>query len=518
MTCAGPVRERIQMLLKNIRPLVFWPPFLLLLAVVAICLADHEAFLTFATHANNWILDTFSWLFSTATLVMVLTCAVAYFSPLSKVKIGGPDAQPLMSKWKWFAISLCTTVAAGILFWAAAEPLFHLHRPPESWHIVPNSAEAVIFSMSTMFLHWTLTPYAIYAVPSLVFALAYYNHNQPFSLSSTLSPILGKRAHGVFGDVVDAVCLYALVAGMAASLGSGILIMSGGFQHFTGTTSGPLVMGVIAAVIVGTFILSAASGLMKGIRILSDINIKIFFGFCFFIFIFGPSMFVLKTGFSGLLDYVTHFFQKSLFTETFSGDPWPKTWTTFYWANWLAWAPVTALFLGRLGRGYTVREFLQVNLIFPACFAMVWMSVFSGTSLYFDTTTGSSLYQLASEKGPELVIFRLFENYPLPGVLSGVFLFTVFMSYVTAADSNTEAMGGISSTGICPDSPSPGTPIKVIWGLTVGVVAWIMVSFSGIDGIKTLSNLGGLPALFLVMAINVVLIKFIYRSFQKKIK
>lgn len=194
------------------------------------------------TQINNWILQSFDWLFSYVTLSLVITLVIIYFSPLGKVKIGGENAVPLLSKWKWFSITLCTTLATGILFWAVAEPMYHMTSPPTSLDLVANSLETRDFTMATMFMHWSFSPYAIYCVPSLVFALCYYNLNKPFTISSFLVPTIGQKVANKGANIIDAVALFALVAGMASSLGTGILVLSGGIEAQLGWHNGKLMM------------------------------------------------------------------------------------------------------------------------------------------------------------------------------------------------------------------------------------------------------------------------------------
>ncbi len=483
---------------KALNHKVFWPPFLLLLAALIYSMVDKEGFLTHATAANNWILTHFDWLFNSTSFFMVLLCVVVFFSPLGKLKIGGKQATPLLSRWRWFSIILCTTIAVGILFWGVAEPLYHLQSPPASAGILPMSANAESFSMATVFMHWSFTPYAIYAIPALLFALGYYNKKRAFSLGSVLFPITRNNIPWL-GTVLNAVCLFALVAGMSAVLGAGMLSLSGGVVALTGVATSSWLLAGIALAIVATFTISAASGLLKGIKTLSAINVLLFIGISLFVLLAGPTNNIVGYLGTGLKEYVTNFVPHSLSAGAFNDASWTHSWTTFYWANWMAWAPVTALFLGRIAYGYTVREFLVFNWIIPACFGILWMSIFSGTSLHF-ALSEVNLIETLQTGGPESVIYRIFDQLPGATVLTIVFLIAVFISYVTAADSNTEAMSGISATGISPDSPSAPNYIKYLWGVVVGLVAWVMVSYAGIDGIKMLSNLGGLPSLFLMVA------------------
>lgn len=495
---------------SSLKKKVFWPPFIFLLIATAYSVIDQKSFLAGAESINAWILQHFDWLFSWSTLGFLLLLIFVYVSPLAKVKIGGKTATPILSKWKWFAITLCTTVATGILFWGSAEPLFHLHGPPEG--MVPDSLEARKFAMSSMFMHWTFTPYGIYTTAALLFALSYYNMKQPFSLASLLYPLIGKRAYGGIGVATDVICLFALVAGMAASLGTGILTLSGGLHKVFGVAENDLLTAIIALTIVVVFIISAASGLQKGIRILSDINIRAFFVIAGFVLVFGPTAEMIKIGGEGFVEYVLTFFQRSTGIGSSISEEWSHSWTVFYWANWMAWTPITALFLGRLGVGYTVRDFIHFNLVFPSIFGGIWMVIFSGATMSLDMADpGNGLYEVLSTQGEQNVIFALFSQLPFSKIISTFFVLTIFISYVTAADSNTSAMSGISAKGINPENPEAPLTIKIAWGLMIGAVSYIMISFAGVDGIRMTSNLGGFPALFLVICVAMGLVRVLLK-------
>ncbi|MGB9840414.1 BCCT family transporter [Thermovenabulum sp.] len=492
--------------MKKVKPIVFWPPVVLLIGVVILNFIRYETFTSVVTSANDWIIQNFGWLFSLSAVVILGICIWIYFSPFGDVKIGGADAKPFFNTFEWFMITLCTTIAAGILFWAAAEPIYHITSPPASLGIEPNSHQAAVFAMSTVYLHWTIVPYALYTLPSLMFAFAFYNMRKPFSLSSMLYPLFGEKAIGKWGEIVDAICLYTLVAGMAASLGTGVLTLAGGLNYVFGVKSNKFIWAILIIAIVMAFVISASTGLMRGIRILSIINTRVFFVIMIFSFVFGPTRYILELGTESLGNFLTLFFQKSLFTGAASGDQWPKWWTIFYWANWLAWAPISAMFLGRIAYGRTIKEFIMVNLFAPAMFCGVWMTIYSGTSIYMQMN-GFGLSNILTQKGPEGIIYAIFSNMPLSKIIIPFYLFIVFISYVTAADSNTTAMAAMSSTGISPENQEAGVTLKVFWGVIIGLVAWIMISFAGVDGIKMISNLGGFPALFLEILIAIGIIK-----------
>nr|CDQ33666.1 Glycine betaine-Na(+) symporter [Virgibacillus halodenitrificans] len=483
----------------SLRPLVFWPTFLVLLAAVIASYVNLDAFLATASALNDAILDNFAWLFSLGSLYLLVLAVIVYFSPLGKLRIGGEQATPMLSRLRWFSITLCTTLAVGVLFWTTAEPLYHFMGPPESLGLEAGSSDAMLFAMSTMFLHWSFTPYAIYAVPALIFALAFYNLRLRFSISSMLEPLFGPKVKR-FGGLIDAVSLYALVAGMASSLGTGALTLAGGAGQYLGGETSPLRLGVVIALIVVTFVISAASGLQKGIARLSSLNAILLLILGVFIFVVGPTSFMLSLGVESFGVYLDNFFTKSLFTGAAGEDQWPQWWSIFYWAVWFAWAPMAALFLGKISRGYTVREFLRVNLFYPALFASAWVIIFSGAALYFQAHTGIDLHAILNDRGVENVLYELFRQMPFAGVWIPLLLFIAYISYVTAADSQTDAIGNLCTRGLTADSDlNTGVSMKVLWGVIVGIVSWVMVSFVGIDGIKMLSNLGGLPALIVVL-------------------
>lgn len=515
----------VSTLFADLNHLVFWPPFLLLLAAVVLNFTNLDKFTEVTNGANEWILTNFGWFFSVCAFACVVLCAFVFFSDFAKVRIGGPNAKPLLSVWNWFSITICTTVATGILFWATAEPISHFHGPPTAKGIEPASAQAVTFAMSTMYLHWTITPYAIYAVVSLTFAFAYYNMRLPFSLGSTVAPLLGKFATGTVGKVVDAICLYALVAGMAASLGGGIMAIAGGLDYLFEIPSNKWSWAAIAASIVAMFIVSSITGLMNGIRILSDLNVKALMVLAVIAFFAGPTLFILNAGLESFGIYLSSFFEMNLFNGILGEQTavesardagehaayWSQSWTTFYWAVWIAWAPISACFLGRISYGRTVRETLLVNLVFPALFGMAWMAIFSGTALHMELN-GADLLGVINDKengGTEWVTYKVFQTYPWSVGVVGFYVISLIISFVTSADSNTTAMAAISSSGITPENPEGNMVIKIVWGLTVGTVAWVMISFADVDGIKIISTLGGFPAAVLLMFVLGSLVKIL---------
>ena len=476
--------------MKQLNHPVFWPPFILLATALILSLVLPDVFKEQVEGINNWILQHFDGAFTWGTFFFLILVIVTYFSPFAKQRIGGAEAVPLLKKWQLFSITLCTTIATGILFWGCAEPLYHVHSPPEG---LAASVAAKDFALSTLFMHWSFTPYAIYCLLGIVFAWLYYQKKQAFSIGIVLQPLFKKGTPLLASNITDIICLFALVAGMAASLGAGILTISGGLNALFHLKETVLLQGAITTVIVLAFVLSAASGLLKGIKWLSLVNTWAFIALALFVLFLGPVREILSSSLAGLNDYFSTFIERSTGTAGIAPE-WNHSWTTFYWANWLAWAPITAMFLGKIARGYTIRQFIQFNFLLPSLFGIAWMSIFAGATLHFDRLNNGAFYETMNLEGIQTAVYSLFQQYPASTMVSAVFLLVVFISFITAADSNTTALSGMSTKDSVNGEGSLW--IKIVWGLIIGTMAFVMITFSGIDGARLLSVLGGFPVLF----------------------
>ncbi len=500
----------------NIRPLVLLLPMSVFITAAGLSLTAPEILLDTASRINTWILETFYNAFTVSVSLFFITVIWAYTSKLGRVRIGGKDAKPLLSRWNWSAITICTTIATGLLFWGSAEPMFHIYSPGGR-DIIPASVEAKEFALTSMFMHWAFSPYAIYTVAGITFALTIHNKKLPSSVGGPVTILLGQPAPKVVTGFLDICILLALILGMAASLGSGALLLSGGVITYLGFGDSSHLLSIIIAMIMVTVLISSLSGLMKGIRILSDINFKFFLLLLAYLFILGPTGEIISQGASASINYMLEFTDRSLTIGVADNPEWAKAWTIFYWANWLAWAPVTTLFLGRIARGYTVRQFIMTNFFIPSLFAMVWMSVLGVFTMETNESLGGLLKTALDTKGPESVVFEAMSTLPGAMFVIPLLLILTFISYVTAADSNTEAIAVLcekheeesasNDTETSNTDVFTGKVIRIIWIALLGTTAWVMVSRSGVDGVRMLSNLGGLPGLFVVLILNFSLIK-----------
>ncbi|MGE4290624.1 MAG: BCCT family transporter [Desulfovibrio sp.] len=494
---------------KSLDHATFWTPFLLIAVSVLVGLLMPDTFELIVGRGQRFILDNFSWLFSSTGLLCLIVVCVAYFSRFGEVVIGGKNAKPLLNRWQWFSITLCTTIAINILFWPIVEPLMDMLAPPVSYGLDPNSQGAAKFSLSSMYMNWGLIPYAINALPALVFAVCYYNLKRPFSLGSILYPLIGEKANGWIGRVVDVLSLYALALGMGTSLGTGVLMLSRGLSRvIPGLENTPLLWALLVALVITVCTITSVSGILRGMRIASELNTKLFFVLLVFAFVTGPTVFILDLSTESFGSFVNEFFTRALFTDAFRADSWPQQWTVFSFANYMIWAPISALFLGRIARGYTVRQFLSTNVILPVTFVFLHSSVFSSTAIWQQLVGGVDL-QSSIATGIDEAVYILLENMALPSVVVPLFLFIVLISFVTAADSTTNAMASLTTKNLDVNDQEAPVYLKVAWGAIIGSLALIMLVFSGIGGMKTLTYLGGTPITLVIIASVFALIQLI---------
>ena len=492
---------------KQVRWPVFLVPWILAIVTIALNFINGEAFNAVIMNITNFILDDFSWLFALMAFVCVILVIAAYFSKFGGVRIGGRNAKPIMNMTNYVWIVLCTIMAAGILLWACAEPMYHYYGPPTS--VTPESPAAIDFIMKDIFLEWTFTPMCIYGAPAILFAFLFYNAKKDYSLGNMLYPTLSYETAKKFSPVVDVICLLALVCGMAASMGSAVFLVTGGMSTLSGggIQSGAVTWTIVGAVIVAAFVASAVSGVMNGIRILSTINSRIYMVLGLFVFLFGPTFYILNLTIEGFGAYLTDFCRQSLFLSAGDGDKWAMWWPVFYWCNWMAWMPVTSAFLGRISRGYTVREAIRVIVVFPSLFSVAWLGLFSSSSLYYELA-GKGINEAMTNGGTEFATYAVLQQMPISTITIAVFLIIVFVSFVTASDSNTNAMSGLCTDGLSADDTESPTWLKIVWGITIGAMCIIFINaFQSTDALKYLSNLGGFPVVFFLIIIAISFVK-----------
>lgn len=488
----------------KIRKTVFYPTVVIILVFLACYMISPQKVNAVLEEVNQFFQQGFGWFYLMVSLFLVAVSGIVLFSGFGKTKIGGEGAKPMLSTGSWFTVVLCTTIAAGLIFWGASEPVYHLMEPPEFLGIEPGSYESSVFSMATMFLHWTITPYAIYSVPALMFAVAVYNQQKAFSFSSCVSGVLPWAERPFSSSVIDSMCVFATVMGMIASLGQGILSIAGGLGEISGQESNRMVWILIGVLIAIIFTISACSGVLKGIKWISNINTVFLVALLMLVFAAGPTMYIVQLAMESFGVYLDNFFTRSLMIGAGSGSGWSYFWTIATFANWMAWAPITGMFLGKVSYGHSVRKFIVINLGAGALSSGLWVSIFGGTSIY-QQMHGTDLYGKMGAHGMESAVYGMLRALPAGGWLIPVLAVTVVLSVVTAADSTTNVLGDLCFLG---DEKDRGMKmVKIIWGALIGGMAILLICSQGVAGIKMMSVIGGLPAAVLLLLSGLSLLK-----------
>jgi len=515
-----PIQSPKKDTMSIIRKVIFIPMGILFIGIILMGIIDPVTFYNVENAISNFQYDWFGWLYAIMAIFSVFFLIWLGLSKHGDIVLGGKDAKPILSRWNWFAISLTGGIGTGIVFWGVAEPIFHLNQPIPGLGLEPGSAEAALSALSVTYLHWGLPSYAHYCLFGVAVGFAIHNMKLPFRISSVLYPLFGKRSMGTIGVVVDNVCLYAIAVSVSAILAVATLQFGAGFDAVFGIAPSNFVRGIVLLVIVATFIVSSYTGLQKGIRKLSDMNAKVFLALLAFIFVFGATQFSLFFSVEAMGEAANSFFTRMTYLGTISGNKWPMWWTVIYWIWMLVYAPMVGLFLGKIAKGRTVKEFIVMNLLVPGGFAMLWFGVFGANAIKLELDTGGAIWNVIQTQGLEASVFSFLSNYPLASLTSIAFMITLFLSVVTLCDSMTSTISSMSIDIPKNSSVEPPSRIKIFWGIVMSSVAFlsIIATSSSTDGAidmiqstKLLPMTAGLPALLVYVAMAISTIMFLVK-------
>lgn len=493
---------------KGINHKLLWPALSLTAIVLTISFIDKDFFVSMCKGAKSTMLGIFGGTASLVALFCVITVVSVYFSPLGKVRIGGKDAKPIMGKWNWFSITLCTTIATGCVFWGIVQPMIHIDQPAAMWGVEPHSAGAIINSMATIFLQWTVQPYGIYCLPVLMFAFVYYNMKQPYGIVSTFVPVFGEKASRKMFTPVNSILLFAVIIGIASSCAQGMFNLSGAAAYNFGWAVSPTLYLWIGVAMILPAVISSITGILKGIRVLSDINFKVYILIVLFIAIAGNIGFMLNLGIESAGQFGSTYLQQSLATGTASGDLWAQDWLNYNNACWMCSIAIAPIFLGSLARGRTIKEVIKCNFVWPVIFSFVWMTILAGNTIYQDLQSGGELTTIMNEMGTQFLPYEVFGRMKFGEIAMWLYIIAVFISFVTFVDSSLTAISTLSVThpyskgDTVEENKKAGVFIKIFVGFAILVMTWVLVSYADIEGAKILANLAAWPA----MVIEIILI------------
>ncbi|KAA5836411.1 BCCT family transporter [Saccharopolyspora hirsuta] len=475
-------------------------------AFIAWGVIDPDSLNAFSSTALNVLVRDGGWVFVIAATSFVVFALWLAFSKYGRIPLGEDGEKPEFRTSSWIAMMFAAGMGIGLMFFGVNEPLTHFASPPPG-SVEASTDEAVGVSMATSLFHWTLHPWAIYSVVGLAIAYASYRRGRKQLFSSAFVPFFGKRAsESVPGRIIDSLAVFATVFGTAASLGIGATQIAAGLQQvgWVDAIGDTLLVGIIT-VLIAAFVASAVSGVAKGIQLLSNSNMVLALLLAIFLFFAGPTVFILDIIPLSVGSYLGDFGGMISRTGAIGGEEmqsWLSGWTIFYWAWWISWTPFVGMFIARISRGRTIRQFIGGVLLVPSVISVVWFAVLGGTALSQERE-GAALSEAA---GGEDQLFELFRNLPLSGVASVLAMLLIVNFFVTSADSASVVLGSMSQRG----STRPGKAVVVFWGVVIGGVATVMLLTGGedaLDGLKNTAIIAAAPFVIVLLFMCMALVK-----------
>jgi len=448
---------------------------------------------------QDFIVDTFGWFYVVSVAFFLLFVFWLPFSRFAHVRLGKNDDVPEFSRLTWFAMLFSAGMGIGLVFYGVAEPILHFGRPPVSQ---PRTIEAAREALNLTFFHWGFHAWAIYIVIGLSLAYFAYRHDLPLTIRSTLYPLLGERIHGPLGNLVDLLAVFGTLFGLATSLGLGVLQINAGLDHLGVLSTSLANQVVLIAVISVAATASVVSGVGRGIRRLSELNMGVAALLLVFVLLAGPTVFLINTFVQGTGQYVSSLVQMTFRTDAFIGLDWQKAWTMFYWGWWISWSPFVGMFIARVSRGRTIREFVVGVLVTPTLLTFFWMTVFGASAIHFDRLGDGALVAAVNEN-VATAVFVMLAELPFSAVAATLTTVVVGIFFVTSSDSGSLVMDILSSGGR-QDTPAAQ---KVFWALLVGAVAAILLVVGGLKALQTAAITTALPFAAIMLLVCVSLFR-----------
>lgn len=458
---------------STLNPPVFYTSAALILALVLFTVLLQEEAQSLFNHVQQWIITNASWFYVLAVALILISVVFLAVSRYGDIKLGPDHSRPDYRNTTWFAMLFSAGMGIGLMFFGVAEPVMHFTTPPVG---EPNTVQAAKEAMKLTFFHWGLHAWAIYAIVALILAFFSYRHGLPLTLRSALYPLIGERIYGPIGHAVDIFAIIGTVFGVATSLGYGVLQINSGLHHLFGWPVNQTVQIALIAATCGLATLSVASGLDRGIRILSELNLSLAVILLLFVLVLGPTVFLLQTYVQNTGAYLSDIVNKTFNLYAYEPTDWIGGWTLLYWGWWLSWSPFVGLFIARISRGRTIREFVCGVLFVPAGFTLLWMTVFGDTAIHMVLQEGFTQLAEVVNQDSSVALFAFLEHFPLGSVISLVAVLMVVVFFVTSADSGALVVDMLASSG------KDHSPLwqRIFWSVLMGVVAIALLLADGL--------------------------------------
>lgn len=492
----APVHDPSKPWYSSIQPRVFYPAMGLILLFVGVTVIAPVTMEEAIGSLQDSIVSGFSWYYAILVFAFVLFSLWVGLSHHGDVKLSTDDDKPEFRLLTWLAMLFAAGMGIGLVFWGVAEPLHHLAGiPNRTSGVAEVSGQGLQDSLVWTFLHWGLHPWAIYVVVGLAIAYAVHVKNKPISIRWTLQPLLGNRVKGWIGDVIDVIAIVGTVFGVATSLGLGVIQIAGGLS-FLDIVSEPsdMLMVILIGAITGMAIFSVVTGVKKGMKWISNINMVMAVALMLFVFILGPTLFLLREYIQGIGAYFQSFLQVSFNTSALSGTEgleWQGWWTAFYWGWWISWAPFVGIFIARISRGRTVREFVLGVLLVPSLFSFLWFTVLGGGAMHKEVFGAGGIIDFDAEipVSEDLSLFQFLGEFPGGAVVSGIAVLLIVLFFVTSSDSGSLVVDMLASGGMT----EPPTWSRVLWAVLEGLVAIALLLAGGLMALRGVAISIALP-------------------------
>jgi glycine betaine transporter len=472
---------------SRIDPTVFYISLVVVLAFVAwgVLFTDNIATVTGAILA--YVMTNFGWVFILSTLGFLIFMLYLAFSRYGSIRLGRDDERPEFRTVSWIAMMFSAGMGIGLMFFGVAEPMYHFGAPPHGL-AEANTPGAAETAMQFTYFHWAFHPWAIYAVVALAIAYFTFRRGAPNLVSSAFRPILGDRVERWQGKTLDILAIFATLFGSCTSLGLGALQMNSGLNFIWGVPQTTTVAIIIIVIVTALFIVSAVSGVERGIQWLSNGNMVMAVFLLLFVLFMGPTLYILNTFVSSIGNYLFNLIPMSFTTAANGDEAFLSSWTIFYWVWWASWGPFVGTFIARISRGRTIREFTFGVLLVPSVVSFLWFAVFGGAAMNLDLFGGANIAAAVADS-QEAALFSVLAEFPLASVTSFVAIVLVGIFFISGADAASVVMGMLSQRGTL----HPRGSIVAMWGALTGAAAAVALLFGGLEGLQTVAIIAGAP-------------------------
>ena len=481
--------------LKGVDPAVFWGSAVLIAAFVGWGLLAPERLGSVMSTSLGWVIGNFGWAFVLIATGVLLLCVVLAVSSWGRIRLGPDDSRPDFSTFSWVSMMFAAGLGAGLLFYGVAEPVTHWATPPHGL-AEPQSEEATLTALRYTYFHWGFNGWAMYAVLGGAMAYFGFRKNQPILVSATFYPVLGPNASTrPVGRLIDALAIVATLFGTATALGLNGLQLNSGLNYLFDVPKADGVAVLIIVIVTTLFLLSATSGVERGINYLANLGSFATIGmFLFFLLLGGSTVLVISNGIESIGNYVIQVLPMSL--QTGVGDEqWMAGWTIFYWAWWVSWAPFVGMFVARISRGRTIREFIVGVVAAPTGFGFVWFAIVGGVGIELQRNGDADI--VGSLGTPELALFTALDALPFPLISSAICVLLIALFFISGADAASVVMATMASRG----SLKPSKLVVVVLGVLMGGIACAMLLVGGLTALQQAAVLGSVPFTFVLVGV-----------------